>query len=54
VFKLHKLFAQFRNSLEDVECTSQPETVRIEVGHKQSEKQKIQEVAMLVHANPRL
>jgi hypothetical protein len=44
VFKWHKRFAQGRNSSEDnYEHTSQPRTVRTEL--------KIQEVAMLVHAN---
>jgi hypothetical protein len=43
VFKWHKHFAQGRDSLEDVEHTGWPRTVRTEL--------KIQEVAMLVHAN---
>jgi hypothetical protein len=43
VFKWHKYFAQGRDSLEDDEYISRPRTVRTEF--------KIQEVAMLAHAN---
>jgi hypothetical protein len=43
VFKWRKYFAQGRDSLEDVEHTGRPRTVRTEL--------KIQEVATLVRAN---
>jgi hypothetical protein len=43
VFKWHKRFAQGRDNLEDDELTGCPRTVRTEL--------KIEEVAMLVHAN---
>jgi hypothetical protein len=43
VFKLHKRFAQGRDSWEDDQHTSWPRIVRNEL--------KIQEVAMLVRAN---
>lgn len=44
VFKWQKRFAQGKDSLEDDEHNGQPTTVRPEL--------KIQEVAMLGHANP--
>jgi hypothetical protein len=43
VFKWHKRFAQGRDSLEDDEHAGRPRRVRTEL--------KIQEVAMLMHAN---
>jgi hypothetical protein len=43
LFKWHKRFPQRRESLEDDEHAGRPRTVRTEL--------KIQEVAMLVHAN---
>jgi AraC-like DNA-binding protein len=43
VFKWHRCFAQCRDCLEDDEHTGRPRTVRTEL--------KIQEVAILVHAN---